>query len=311
MEQKISHTIEIKEVLKKELFDTQEEILIISAFVKLEALKWIDQHLENNIKKSVVVRFRKGDILFGATDYEIIKYANNNGWNIRFDLRLHSKVFVFDCKRFLIGSANMTESGLSLKQKSNIETVVTGILGDGDLSKVYSIYENAHSFSPEINEEMKKELKSGESNSEVGEWNEMVIDLLKESLEELVLTKDELLTSFSINEITDHDKGLLGLEGISQSRISESDLRETFYNLKIYRWLVLKLMEKPEQTLYFGELTRLLHEDLALKEIIYRKDVKVFVANLLNWLSELNIQRVKVDRPNYSQRITLSNYNKA
>ena len=306
--QKVFQTTEIKEILKSKMSEVREEVLVISAFVKLDALKWIDQYLSLEVRKKLVLRFRKSDILSGATDYEVVEYANQNGWDIKFDLRLHSKIFIFDQKWFLIGSANTTGSGLSLNRTSNIETVVSGSLDQIDLDKIYSIFDDALSFTPPVLEEMAAELQSSGKESGLGEWQSDLLHLLDVNGQKIIMTKDELLTSLSIYELTQHDKGLLGFNYEEGVDIPICELEEAFRQSKIYKWLLLHLMKKTHSNLYFGELTEMLHSDLAIKDSIRRREVKNSVINLLAWLTELDLDTVKVDRPNHSQRISLTEY---
>ena len=70
-----------------DLKNCEDELLILSAYVKLETLKWIDKNINRLKRKCLLVRFQKSDLIFGATDFEIVRYCNENGWEIKFDLK--------------------------------------------------------------------------------------------------------------------------------------------------------------------------------------------------------------------------------
>lgn len=297
----IIHSSDIKLLIYESLLETKNELLIISAFVKLDTLIWIDKHLIHLKRKRLLVRFRKSDLLFGATDFEIIKYCLENNWEIKFDMRLHSKIFIFDNNKFILGSANLTNSGLSLIKNSNIESVVSGILNVEDYKKIVSMYINGSVFSTELIEVMDKELqdlpKSLEVNS-IGWTNEVLLKLTEPK--EIFLFKEDLITSKSPGNLTEHDIHLLGLD-IKEAYLTDI-LKSKFMDLKVYNWLKYKLAES-NNILYFGKLTEMLHKNIAINELIYRKDVKYYLENLINWIIELEISEIVVDRPNHSQRI--------
>lgn len=301
----ITHSTEIKPLINGYLLNCKEELLIISAFVKLDTLIWIDQHLLHLKRKQILVRFRKSDILFGATDFGVIEYCLKNNWEVKFDIKLHSKIYVFDKIKFILGSANLTGSGLSLYKNSNIESVVSGSLSYVEYEKIYSIFLNGISFSAEIIEAMNKEMQTIDSSIKVNSigWTHEVI-LKSAKPKEIILFKEDCLTSQYPNDLTKQDMHLLGLDPNEGSFSEMSTLKSNFLNLKIYDWLKLKLVES-DNTLYFGRVSQLLHENIALNERVYRKDIKFYVENLINWIIYLEISEIKIDRPNYSQRIRI------
>ena len=57
--------------------------------------------------------------------------------------------------------------------------------------------------------------------------------------------------------------------------------------------------------MYFGELSASLHNTVVSDPKPYRKDIKKMLANLLNLIEELEMEEIVIDRPNYSQRVSL------
>ena len=111
MIKEIVHTKDILPFLKQELGKVSQQLIVVSAFVKIEALKELDSYLTTPIEKILLVRFRKSDILANSTDLDLYEYCKSNGWKMYFNFDLHSKIYVFDKETFFVGSANATLSG--------------------------------------------------------------------------------------------------------------------------------------------------------------------------------------------------------
>ena len=82
-------------------------------------------------------------------------------------------------------------------------------------------------------------------------------------------------------------------------------LKESFRWSNAYLWL-LTVLKENEGCLYFGELSELLHNAMISDPKPYRKDVKIMLANLLKLTETLGMEEVIIDRPNYSQRVSLA-----
>ncbi|WP_318503042.1 hypothetical protein [Bacillus sp. T3] len=296
MASSVIHTKDIFPFLELELLNMKRQLIIVSAFVKTEALKRIDQCINTDIEKILLVRFRKIDLISKATDLDLFNYCKNNGWKMYFNLGLHSKVFVFDKKRFFIGSSNVTLSGLGISDNPNIESGVSGTFEQDDYLRILSFFEISELMTTSIINELDKQLIELTDIEPIPEWNLENMNLFREdSLKKLWVL--EFLSSASSFDVRSSDLKLLGLTR-TQS-YDEDLLRETFMNLKCYRWLLSSF----EDEIYFGDLTTKLHNTLIDDPRPYRKDVKSILTTLLNWIIELKIDGIIIDRPNYSQRI--------
>ena len=108
-------TVETRKVIADQVASSTETLHIISAFCKESAMKFIEANIKNELsEKRVMVRFLLSDILSGATDLNLYEFCKSNGWQmyVRFDL--HAKTYIFDRKRCILGSANMTSRGIGL-----------------------------------------------------------------------------------------------------------------------------------------------------------------------------------------------------
>ena len=74
-------------------------------------------------------------------------------------------------------------------------------------------------------------------------------------------------------------------------------------------WLVNKLKELPNSEIYFGALSAELHKVIINDPKPFRKEIKNLQSNLLNWITELKMDDVIIDRPNHSQRIRFTGNN--
>ena len=76
-----------------------------------------------------------------------------------------------------------------------------------------------------------------------------------------------------------------------------------FENSKSVRWLYSLIKSQPSQEIYFGAITAALHDVLLNEPKPYRRAVKELLSNLLNWIVDLDVLELQVDRPGYSQRV--------
>ena len=115
---------QIKNQITKEISNTKDGLQIISAYCKENAVCFIENRVINPLNcKKLMVRFTLEDILSGASDLSVYEFCKANGWLMYLRFDLHAKTFIFDKKRCIIGSANITEKRLGLAPNSNFEMV--------------------------------------------------------------------------------------------------------------------------------------------------------------------------------------------
>ena len=124
--------------------------------------------------------------------------------------------------------------------------------------------------------------------------------VLKE--EEGIWVRDFFWSSPSSNEQSlewIHDAELLGIangEGVTKNRILRA---------RCIQWLVRKLEIEPEKELYFGTLTKILHDELKDDPSPYRKDIKGLVQNLLSYCEAYLSDYIEISQPRHSQKIKI------
>lgn len=295
----IIHTEDIFPLIEQELSNVHSDLVVVSAFVKRSALKKLDNILVGKkIRKRLLVRFRKEDIIFGSTDLELYDYCVENEWELFFNLDLHSKIFVFDKSRYIIGSSNVTLSGLGISNKPNIETVCKGVVTSEEYDKIESFFSSSQELTKKIYDLMFnqiEEVDSGVSASSNILWCSKIRSLFIFAPKQLWVS--EMIFSASPYDMNSHDRSLLDIKLKSSNDLDA--IRKSFEESKCYKWLIGSF----DDEIYFGELSAKLHNTIIDNPTPYRKDIKILLSNLINWIKELSIAEVQIDRPNYSQRI--------
>lgn len=296
-------THEVKQKIIDEVSHAADNLQIISAFCKLPAIRFIDENISHPIKqKKLMVRFLLSDILHGATDFELFDYCKANGWQmyVRFDL--HAKTYIFDRKRCILGSANLTSKGLGLSLHGNYELSSFAEVDDSDLKKIDMLFDNAILMTDELYGAMKSDYEIAKQNQEPAKtfkWNTGIEQKFNPKID-LLFTYDFPSTSapnFSdVNTFEFLEIGYIP---------SQEELKQAFRWSKAFLWLYNYVSSCPNKTSYFGGLTAALHNTLVNDPKPYRKEVKDLLANTLGWIQALNIDDVTVDIPNYSQRIRI------
>ena len=298
-------THEVKQKIIDEVSQASDNLQIISAFCKLQAIKFIDENISRPIKsKKLMVRFLLSDILNGATDFELYDYCKANGWQmyVRFDL--HAKTYIFDRKRCILGSANLTSKGLGLSLHGNYELSSFATVDDSDLKKIDTLFDNAILMTDELYAEMKSDYGIAQNHQapfKTFKWNT--------SIEQKFNPKFDLLFTYDFPSTpAPNFSDVNTFEFLEIGYIpSQEELKQAFRWSKAYLWLQNYISSCPEKASYFGGVTEALHDTFVNDPKPYRKEVKDLLANLLGWIQALNMEDIAIDRPNHSQRIKLAN----
>jgi len=218
---------------------------------------------------------------------------------IQFDL--HAKTFIFDRKRWIVGSANLTSKGIGLAVDSNLEMAVLADVDAGDLRKINSLFNDSVLMTDDLYGYMKKQIDNmDEGQVTAMQWNKDILDFVSSGVSAL-FTQD-FPKAFSPKATTQEDRLMLGLYGEISNDFS---IREAFQASRCFKWLKDELEASESNQLYFGAISASLHNALVNDPKPYRKEVKGLLANLLNWIIELDIELIVVEQPNYSQLVRL------
>ena len=293
---------EIKRQIVDELSTTSQDLHIISAYCKLDAIRFIEKHIKKHVhNKKLMVRFRFDDILSGVSDLEIYEYCVKNDWELYVRFDLHAKTYVFDRIRGIIGSANLTKKGIGLAQNSNCEIAQLSSISCEEMRKIDALFDNAVLMTDGLYSRMKQcAIEHGNiANSLANDWRSDILDLFISSVK--VLFVHEFPNSPSLSDLYNDSLDFLGLDPGQSIDV----VRNAFVSCNAYLWLKQKLQGAPECEMYYGALSAALHDVIINDPKPYRKEVKELQSNFLNWIVELNIDEIIIDRPNHSQRIRL------
>lgn len=293
---------EILNAIYSELQSAQNSVRIASAYCKKNAFEKLDSHISNTVsKKQLLLRFRLADILHGSTDFEVLDYCAQNKWQVFIRFDLHAKTYIIDNKRGIVGSANMTSSGLNLNEIGNYEMATIVPLENSDIAKIDRLFGEAVLVTPAIFEKMKAELANLKADTQNGEKKSWSAELLN-----LFAPKVTTLFSHELPETKElpSQKGehIQFLDFIFTGDFSE--IKEKFRWCNAYLWL-LQVLKNNDGCIYFGQLSAELHNALISDPKPYRKDVKSWLSNLLSWCEKLEMSEIKIDVPNHSQRVQL------
>ena len=94
--------------------------VLVSPYIKENALNKLVRAMGPDVQLECITRWTPQDILVGASDLACRTLTLKMGGTFRLHQRLHAKYYRFD-ERILIGSANLTASGLSFSHLGNVE----------------------------------------------------------------------------------------------------------------------------------------------------------------------------------------------
>ena len=293
---------EILDSVKKELNSATTSVQIITAYCKQSSLSHLSGCINDCVAdKKLLVRFRMDDILKGSTDFSILEYGIQTGWEVYVRFDLHAKTYIVDNKRGLVGSANATNSGLSIGKNGNMEMATLVDIDPKDIERVKKLFDDAILIDDVLLKKMESQLKTVKFDDEKAEnhsWDASIITMFNPHIE--TLFSYELPEEFSLTD----GEYFSFLDETFDGNLEK--FKEAFRWSNSYLWL-LNVLKGNDGCMYFGELSQNLHNALISDPKPYRRDVKQMLANLLSLIEKLGMEEIVVDRPNYSQRVRLVN----
>lgn len=291
-----------REELAFALSSAEREVIVMSAFIKLDALKWL---IENNKTSNltVVARWQPSDLAAGASDLECFYLCDEANIPFGISQNLHGKVYIVDSKIF-IGSANLTSKGMSLSHAGNDEFGTGFEYGHTERSKVRDYLGSVNWLERDTVGLMADFLASleREKSTNPNEWPQQISKKIRPQpigvwFHDLPMCSlNQLLTQSAEPSAIAHDLDCLR----STRDAGEDELLKGFMSSPVCFWLETQLHDYGE--LSFGKVTSLFHNQLLDDPMPYRKSIKEGVANLFDWASRCN-SKFEVVRPQYSQVI--------
>ncbi|PML61744.1 hypothetical protein BCS98_02560 [Vibrio breoganii] len=278
---------------------------IVSAYITYTAVESLFNVLPLSVSTRVVVRCRPEDILAGSCDLEALKLLHHYGISCYINQSLHAKLYIVDSDYGYIGSANFTSNGLKLSGYGNLELSTRIDLTSSDINLVNNIFCDSILLTDDILSHLEAFEKSNVDSDQVVDcptWWDIpcIIDENNNSVEHLYIADlpwINLEDSAPSKDNLAHDIDIFDANGPT--------LYKKFATSKIFKFLVENLNKANNQSLYFGELTSLIHSALRDDITPYRSDIKIYAQNLVSYLQSVAKDQIVIDRPSYSQRIAL------
>jgi hypothetical protein len=286
--------VDAQEILASLLPQVEQNILL-SAFYTEYAQKWLEK-VAPHIPLNIVIRAKPIDFINGASNISAIRESMKLGWDIRFISSLHAKVYLLD-STILLGSSNLTSLGMHLGSTSNLE-LNAQIPADIDAKRtIDNLFQAAEPFTEGMLSKMEMYLENKDQLALHGEswWPIEIIPLKLRRLFCNDFPRDPLIYNEDQNEW-----GIIS-QLYRADRIDKASAK--MLSTQPYLWLQKNLEDWPEG-IYFGELTKILHDELADDPAPYRRSVKEFLANLLSYINGLETP-IEVSRPRHSQLIKM------
>ena len=303
--------VEFRDQLIFAASNSSTSLTIYSAFIKVNALNWLLDKISNIQDVRIIARWTPQDLAFKASDLDVYELCKKNGWKFGIDSSLHSKAFIFDSKTVLLGSANLTDRGLSISRDGNLEmgTVVEPTITD--LKRLKDLEKNVTWMDDALYEDIKQQIAILDiEKPKVPAWSSSLKDRLSPVVDHLWIS--ELLhsspESFEWPDLEDtnieHDIELLSL---TMENTRNTDLlREKFLSCREYRWFKQQLLNESEGTYTnFGWLSEKLHNAILDDPPPYRVGVKEYAADLEKWVEVFASSEIKIIQHERTQSFSL------
>jgi hypothetical protein len=289
-----------------ESIPSASNLTIISAYITTPAIEWIVEYIKPTCSVTVVGRLLPNDFISGGSDFTAVKLALSNGWDIRWLAALHAKIYLCDRDRIFVGSANFTTKGLKLSGHGNLEGCIEVPPELDNIHFVERIVREAQPITYETVEKMERFINESSNDllcmtKKNTNWPDYIVPReLSIWVYDFPWTNPYRQSGFTDEDIK-HDIDILCISDLS----NESVIADSFKKTKAFNWLLKKLEEPESKELYFGELTKTLHNELRDDPAPYRRDVKILLSNLLAYCQKYANDSIKIERPRYSQKIKL------
>lgn len=277
------------------------ELTIYSAFVKLNALRWLAEIIPEDIEVKIIARWQPNDLVANASDLESYNFCKEKSWQFGIQNTLHSKVFIFDNKTVLLGSANLTDRGLSISSSGNLEVGTVIDASISDLDRLKSLEDGVIWMDDNLFSSITSHIEKIKVNKpKILSWSEELKVRLEKPIEllwinELVWSDPKnLLENLDVdNEDHSHDLDLMGLD---IKYISKELLDQKFLNSNVYKFVEQKLKVAETEYTNFGWLSSVLHDALLDTPPPKRVDVKHYVDMIFRWLEFSNLTGIELTK---------------
>ncbi len=293
-------------------------LFIFSPYIKLETLKALID--EQQTVKAVFVRWETKDLILGSSDLEIYPYLSSKGITLYRNSRLHLKAYLDQYQNCFLTSANISSRALNLPTYSNynyeIGTIVENLGMEDRLyfsiieSDSILITDNIYKQLSEQLPEKKKEFPDEEEfqfRFEAPDKDFLISALpMTFSVEALyrIYAEKEIKNESELNCAL-HDLALYKIPlGLPKAEFIKR-LTEAFFSHMFVQGFLKNIETSGE--IYFGSAKEWVHNNCADVPTPRKWEITENIQVLYKWIVTLGNGKYEVDRPNYSERLRLTN----
>jgi len=312
MEKVIQNSQTGKVWLKESVTKGVERADICSAYIRSDAFNYFfKDFIDTKIKIRVLARWTPKDLLARASDLETYELCKSKKIDFYIKQDFHGKLYDLQPNGVLIGSFNLTNRGFSISREGNDEAGI--LIENNKASREYfeKLFSNARLVDDKLFAVISKfVMENKDSMTFSATWPDDILEMIMaptSPIDEKILVNECLASNFhefrnAATLARSHDLSLLSIDdGDATDMIV---VRASFKESKIFKWFYAALRTQ-DYDVYFGKATAMLHDHLFDDPKPYRQEVKGLLANLLSWIEGLELEEIKIDRPNHSQRITV------
>lgn len=301
----------------KNYFDSIEGDIryIFAPFIQKHALENVVA--ESNVDTIIVTRWRVADLAAGVSDPEVFETCREYGYTLKIHSRLHAKVYSWDLDDALVGSANVTASGMGLNDSPNAEVLVGPIQLPLPIQiKLRKVEKEAQLVTAEDYE--KAVEQRDRSEVEISDYDDVEIGMNPEFLtSQLPMTEEPDLL---INVLSDdhphalddlspevrwcvlHDIATYDLDDLKDK--SGEQVRRDLRNRFIGHPFVSMIVENMDPCIHFGEMKVLVQDRCADVPTPSRRELTGNVQVLYSWFPKISPERFQHDVPGtHSERL--------
>lgn len=273
--------------LVKGIEKASNELVICSAFIKTKAIENLLRNITRTVAVTIVARWAKQDLVFGASDLEVYQWCESEGYRFGVNSKLHAKLYSIDRDLIFLGSANLTHRGLSISGAGNVEVGTCFAPSVTDIEKVKRFLDTEVVWldRPLFQKMSAEVLASKLINTEsIDDWStDISVQLHKKIanlwVSELLFTSPKTLLrpDFESAEIV-HDFELLNL---NIDNFDTNTLKNQFLKTRLYQWI--RDTVGINNVVRFGWLTNQLHNALLDDATPNRSIIKEFMVTTFDW----------------------------
>lgn len=273
------------------LKSSKKSVVLISAFLKSNVVRWVAENIDSSVSVSVITRWRLDDFMCGSSDLESYQIARNCGWRFFVDQDLHAKALLCDERQLFVGSANFTGKGLHLFGNGNNELSIVVQPSNEEVQRIYSFLNDGLLMTLPLWMSMREYVLSREpTSSELSchEWPDEILECFKNDVRSLWvedclwLSPERFFCSDYNDERYLHDREIL---------MGSKPSFNNFENSRFGKWF-LAILYASESSVNFGYITAKLHDSLVNDPGPLRKQVKDLVGILFLWLEYFDVLEI-------------------